>query len=279
MAYSDWQLNRLRDALRAYHDYGGKSLKEDFNWNSVAEGIAVELERDDLPVAAERLRQFVEGNRSKDSSMRKFGTLKPESLEAVVEFALKLRLLFPEELEEPAPSLHAPQRLLEYLDTTASRMRVVTPVIFDGRYKARVIEERVFREFDLTLHRSTEPGTMLVTKTEEAFDKNLLDKIDKWDPEERRANCRKRTVYAGWAVFTPEDNMMVFLKEDDNRKNLYQFTLAADWYAPQTVAERLFLLRHNYPVEMENTNRDEEQILHAILQETQRNIVVFRRVV
>ena len=44
MAYSDWQLNRLRDALRAYHDYGGRSLKEDFNWNSVAEGIAVELE-------------------------------------------------------------------------------------------------------------------------------------------------------------------------------------------------------------------------------------------
>ena len=72
--------------------------------------------------------------------------------------------------------------------------------------------------------------------------------------------------------------MMVFLKEADNRKNLYQFTLAADWYAPQTVAERLFLLRHNYPIDMENTNRDEEQILQAILQETQTNIVVFRRV-
>ena len=72
--------------------------------------------------------------------------------------------------------------------------------------------------------------------------------------------------------------MMVFLKEADNRKNLYQFTLAADWYAPQTVAERLFLLNHNYPVQLENTNRDEEQILHAILQETQTNIVVFRRV-
>jgi hypothetical protein len=49
-------------------------------------------------------------------------------------------------------------------------------------------------------------------------------------------------------------------------------------YAPLTVAERLFLLKHNYPVQLENTNRDEEQILHAILQETQTNIVVFRRV-
>jgi hypothetical protein len=191
---------------------------------------------------------------------------------------VKLRLLLPEELEEPAPSLHAPQRLLEYLDITTARNRVVTPVIFDGRYKARVTEQRVFREFDLTLHRSSVPGMMTVTKTEEVFDKNLLDKIDKWDPEERRANCRKRTVYAGWVIFTPEDNMMVFLKEADNRKNLYQFTLAADWYAPQTVAERLFLLKHNYPIEMDNTNRGEEHLLPAILQETERNIVVFRRV-
>ena len=125
MAYSDWQLNRLRDALRAYHDYGGRSLKEDFNWNSVAEAIAVELDRDDLPVSAERLRQFVEGNRSKDGAMRKFGTLKPESLEHVVAFAMKLRLLLPEELEEPAPSFHAPQRLLEYLDTRNDRVRVI----------------------------------------------------------------------------------------------------------------------------------------------------------
>ena len=133
---------------------------------SVAEGISVELERDDLPVGAERLRQFVEGNRSKDSSMRKLGTLKPESLELVVKFAVKLRLLLPEELEEPAPSIHAPQRLLEYLDTTAKRMRVVTPVIFDGRYNARVTEQRVFREFDLTLQRSSEQAMMSVTKTE-----------------------------------------------------------------------------------------------------------------
>jgi len=158
-------------------------------------------------------------------------------LEAVVEFALKLRLLFPEELEEPAPSLHAPQRLLEYLDTTAARMRVVTPVIFDGRYKARVIEQRAFREFDLTLHRSSEPGMMPVTKTEEVFDKNLLDKIEKWDRRSGGPTAAKRTIYAGWAIFTPEDNIMVFLKEADNRKNLYQFTLATEWYAPQTVAK------------------------------------------
>jgi hypothetical protein len=277
MAYSDWQLNRLRDALRAYHDYGGKDQGEDYNWNSVAEGIAEWLDLKDPPVSSERLRQFVEGNRSKDGSMRKFGTLKPESLEHVIRFAFERRLLIPEELEEPAPEIHAPQRLLEYLNK-GERARVVPSVIFDGRYTARVVEDRVYREFDLTLHRPHERGLLLVTKSEEAFEKSLLEKASTWNPEERREHCRKRTLYAGWAIFTPEDNMMVFLKEKDNGKNLYQFTLAADWYAPDTVVERLFLLRHQYPVEMENTNQSDEQILDSIMQETKGNIVVFRRI-
>ncbi len=51
---------------------------------------------------------------------------------------------------------------------------------------------------------------------------------------------------------------MVFLKEADNGKNLYQFTLAADMsYQPGATVERLVLLRHDYPIELEDTNRDD----------------------
>jgi hypothetical protein len=278
MAYSDWQLNRLRDALRAYHDYGGKRLSQKFNWKDVAEAMAEELRLQDPPVAAERLRQFVEGNRSKDGAMRKFGSLKPESLEQVVAFVMSAGLLRPAEFEERAPSFQAAQRLLEFFDPSGRRLHVYTAAIFEGRYKARVIEERVFREFDLMLHHPSEPALMEVTNTEEVFDKKLLSQADKWDPEERRDHCRKRTVYAGWAIFTPEGNVMVFLREAaNNGKNLHQFTLAADWCAPGTLTERLYLLRHDFPIEMEDTNLDQEQILRSILHETEKNIVVFRR--
>jgi hypothetical protein len=277
MAYSDWQLNRLRDALRAYHDYGGKRLSQKFNWNDVAEAIAEELRLPDPPVAAERLRQFVEGNRSKDGAMRKFGTLKPESLEQVIAFVMSAQLLRPAEFEEREPSFQAAQRLLDFFDPGGTRQHAYTSAVFEGRYRARVIEDRVFREFDLTLHRPSEPAVMEVTNTEEVFDRKLLDQADKWDPQERRDHCRKRTLYKGWAVFTPEGNVMVFLRETDNGKNLHQFTLAADWYAPQTLAERLFLLRHEYPIEMEDGNLSQEQVMHSILQETEKNIVVFRR--
>ena len=88
---------------------------------------------------------------------------------------------------------------------------------------------------------------MQVTKTEEVFDKSLRIVSTSGTPSSGAPTAASARSMAGWAIFTPEDNMMVFLKEADNRKNLYQFTLAADWYAPQTVAERLFLLRHDYP--------------------------------
>lgn len=277
MAYSDWQLNRLRDALRAYHDYGGKRLSQRFNWKDVAEAIAEELRLQDPPVAAERLRQFVEGNRTKDGSMRKFGSLKPESLEQVVAFVMSAGLLRPVEFEERQPSFQAAQRLLEFFDPSGSRMHVSTSALFEGRYKARMLEDRVFREFDLTLHHPSEPAVMEVTKTEEVFDNRFLEQADNWEPEERRNHCRRRTLYGGWAIFTPEGNVLVFLRETDNGKNLHQFTLAADWCAPQAPAERLYLLRHDYPIEMEDTNLDQAQILRSILQETEKNIVVFRR--
>lgn len=277
MAYSDWQLNRLRDALRAYHDYGGRRLSQNFNWKDVAEAIAEELRLQDPPVAAERLRQFVEGNRSKDGSMRKFGSLKPESLERVVAFVMSAGLLRPVEFEQREPSFQAAQRLLEFFDPSGTRMHASTSAIFEGRYKARVLEERVFREFDLTLHHPSEPTVMEVTNTEEVFDKKLLEQADKWEPQDRRKHCNRHTLYGGWAIFTPEGNVLVFLREPGSGKNLHQFTLAADWCAPQTPAETLYLLRHDYPIEMEDTNLDQAQILRSILQETEKNIVVFRR--
>jgi len=277
MAHSDWQLNRLRDALRAYHDYGGKRLSQKFNWKDVAEAMAEELRLQDPPVAAERLRQFVEGNRSKDGAMRKFGSLKPESLEQVVAFVMSAALLRPAEFEERQPSFQAAQRLLDFFDPSGTRKHAYTSAVFEGRYKARVLEERVFRDFDLTLHRPSEPAVMEVTKTEEVFKMEFLDQADNWDLEERRDRCRKRTLYGGWAIFTPEGNVMVFLREADNGKNLHQFTLAAEWCAPQTPAERLYLLRHDFPIEMEDSNLDQEQILRSILQETEKNIVIFRR--
>jgi hypothetical protein len=275
MRFSDWQLTRLRNALRAYHHHGRGSGGEFFNWKDVSEAIGLSTE---VEVSPERLRQFVEGNRSKDGALRKFQSMQPESLEAIVKFVTEENLVLPAELDEHAPSSHAAQRLLEYLDQSFDRVRLLPPVTFEGTYQARRADERSFVVWELTLQRPSAEGMMQVTKTEERYNAQFKDEYEGWTPEQRRDRRRSRTLYGGWAIFTPEDNVMVFLKEVDNGKNLYQFTLAADLsYAPESAVERLVLLHHDYPIELENTNREEPDILRSILQETEQNIFIFRR--
>ncbi len=141
-------------------------------------------------------------------------------------------------------------------------MRLLPPVIFEGTYQARRADERSFVVRELTLQRPSDEGMMQVTKTEERYNAQFKDEYDGWTPEQRRERRRSRTLYGGWAIFTPEDNVMVFLKEADNGKNLYQFTLAADMtYTPKSTVERLVLLHHDYPIELENTNREEPEML------------------
>ena len=97
MAYSEWQLNRLRDALRAYHAYTPTEDLGPFNWKDVSEAISLAT---DVTVPPERLRQFVEGNKTKDGTGRKFQSMQPQSLEAIAKFVTEERLLSPGELDD-----------------------------------------------------------------------------------------------------------------------------------------------------------------------------------
>ena len=138
MKYSDWQLNRLRDALRAYKGYGRDANGNLHSWSYVREAIAAETgyEIGSSPKSGtERLRQFVEGlyikeekQKQKQKEHRSF-TLNEDALDAVVKFVLSPDnpLLSEEELKEYVPEYHAPIRLLEYLDqfSGAERQEVV----------------------------------------------------------------------------------------------------------------------------------------------------------
>ncbi|MGH6677546.1 MAG: hypothetical protein ACREDL_01060 [Bradyrhizobium sp.] len=172
MRFSDWQLGRLRNALRAYHHHGRGSDGAYFNWKDVSEAINLSTE---VEVPAERLRQFVEGTRSKDGARRKFQSMQPESLEAIVKFVTEENLLLPAELEEHAPSSQAGQRLLEYLDQSFDRERVLPFATFDGTYQARRADETNFVVLELTLQRPIGEEMMQVTKTEERYAARFKD--------------------------------------------------------------------------------------------------------
>lgn len=304
MEYAEWQLTRLRNALRALHKHGrhqvedepkGKSKSERrLNWKYVAEeiwdaagpgflGLAddrdTETRRKRIKQFAERLRQFVEGNRNPDGvQRRKFQRMQPDSLAAIVKFVTGAGLLEPDELEERAPSSQAALRLLEYLDQGFDRVRTLPLLKFDGAYQARRVSDGEFTIHELTLERPSSDGMMQVTMTEEVFDAKLKDKFDRWKPQERYENRNSRILYGGWAIFTPEENIMLFLKGPSAR-NLYQFTLAADLqYRPDDAVQKLVLQHHHYPIELEDRNQDEPEMVRTVLQETAKNLLVFRRI-
>jgi hypothetical protein len=310
MEYAEWQLTRLRNALRAFHKHGrhevedadepkrkGENKRERrLNWKYVAEeiwdaagpgflGLADDRDTDNrrkrIKQFAERLRQFVEGNRNPDGvQRRKFQRMQPDSLAAIVKFVTGAGLLEPDELEERAPSSQAALRLLEYLDQGFDRVRTLPLLKFDGTYQARRKndDENEFTVQELTLERPSSDGMMQVTMTEEVFDAKLADKFDRWKPQERQENRDSLILYGGWAIFTPEENIMLFLKGPSAR-NLYQFTLAADLeYRPDDPVQKLVLQHHHYPIELQDRNQADPEMVRGVLQETAKNLLVFRRI-
>ena len=81
MRFSDWQLNRLRDALRAFHKWGRDPVDgRYFNWKDVSEAIFLSAE---VEVPPERLRQFVEGV-TKPGESRSYRRMQDDRLERCV---------------------------------------------------------------------------------------------------------------------------------------------------------------------------------------------------
>lgn len=275
MKYSDWQLNRLRDSLRAYHRYERSHDGEYFTWKDVSEAIN---EYTGVKVPPERLRQFVEGVNSKDGG-RKFPVPQDKSVEGIARFVTdeELCLISEDELKEFMPEKQAAFRLLEYLDQKVGAERIVPTEKIQGLYFAinKSEKEDQFIRRDLTLQRPTDDGLMQVVETEERFD---LKASSKRGARVRPNSCIK---HGGWAILTPEDNLLFFLKNELHGRNRYYFTMASDlihWEeGPMT---RLVLLRHDFPVELREIDvkgKAPLDVSSVAISQMLNNVLVFER--
>ena len=184
MRFSDWQLNRLRDALRAYHKFGRDPVDgRHFNWKDVSEAIFLSAE---VEVPPERLRQFVEGVKT-PSGGRRLLTMQDDRLDAIAKFATDedYGLISEAELREHAPSWHAAQRLLEYLKQDFDTERILPPSTLEGTYRNGRIDEDNYVVRELTLQRASDDGLIQLVQIEDSYD--LLDgmQFDDFTPEKR----------------------------------------------------------------------------------------------
>ena len=287
MRYSDWQLNRLRDALRAYHRFGRDPVDgRRYNWKDVSEAINLST---DVEVPAERLRQFVEGIKTPEGG-RRFLTMQDDRLEAIVKFATDEdnALITEAELREHAPSWHAAQRLLEYLKQAFDTERILPPVTLEGTYRYAWFEPNTghgdsghedFVVLDLTLQRASDDGLIQLVQTEDSYDLLAGPQFEDWSPQQRDEARNSRVTYGGWAILTPEDNLLMFLKNERNGRNCYYLTVASDLsHASQNPVQRLMLLRHDYPLELEEGKEPEPERRSAVLDAVRNNVALFNRI-
>ena len=178
--------------------------------------------------------------------------MQDDRLEAIVKFATDedYGLISEAELREHAPSWHAAQRLLEYLKQDFDTERILPPSTLEGTYRNGRIDEDSFVVRELTLQRASDDGLIQLVQIEDSYD--LLDgmQFDDFTPEKREEVRDSRIVYGGWAILTPEDNLLMFLKKERTGHNCYYLTVAAEnWHSLQAPAAALALLRHDYPIE------------------------------
>lgn len=314
MCYSNWQLNRLRDALQAYHLYehvndssyynpidiiededrrekhkekqkkAKEKIKRYFTWFDVREAIieytGVEVGKNQR---GEHIRKFVEGSGYTDEGRKKFPTMKDMWLDAIRDFVTHedIDLLSMDEINESIPGYQAPMRLLDYLDQDFDGGRNIPVERLQGRYLAQLIDDDEFIVRELTLQRPSVKGLIQVIETENSFDKGMACQFEEMTLEDRRKMRASQIKHSGWAILTPEDNLLFFLKSESSYLNRYYFTLALDLLAWQdSPMTQIYLLHHDFPLEIEEHEKQAGQQQNAgkVSSEMTKNILLYHRI-
>jgi hypothetical protein len=274
MAFSDWQLFRLRNALSAYHDYGEGSSGDAFNWKDVTEAISLAT---DVTIPPERLRQFVDGVNTAEGT-RKYPV--PKNIDAVAAFATheEYRLLSEAELHEYAPDRHAALRLREYLHT-GLKVRTLPLSMLEGTYKSKRFEAEDYVVRDLKLLRVSEDGIIQLAMIEDAYDNLTGAQFDDLTPKKRLKARQNQNLYSGWAIVTPEDNLMFFLKNADDNSNCYYLCLASDLsHSSRSPVTGFALMYYDFLAEVDDGTPLEPKRMPAIATAVGERIWLFERI-
>jgi len=101
-----------------------------------------------------------------------------------------------------------------------------------GTYRNRKIEGEEFAVRELTLQNSSEDGLVQVVVTEAFYSHDAEHLFDEWSRQQRHDEQYTHFKYSGWALITPEANLLFFLKEGSYQGNRYYVTVASDLDRP-----------------------------------------------
>lgn len=271
----DWQLEKVRTALRAHRTYTPGKSGRGLTWLELVADIEAYTS---VVMSDEVARQFVQGTNRKSQNPVRYRRPDPENLAAIVSYLMHsdIGALSEDELEEEAFAYQAPLRLLEHLAQDFDGDRVLLPRGLTGRYSAAAATGGRITATVLALQQESETGIIRVSETSEIYDHPGAVALRDWRRQDRRNSFRARRSAEGWAVLTPEDSLLFFMKDRPYGRNHY-WTLAADadLWADGPVG-RLLLLRHDYPAEL-GEGRDTAAAKQALSEHFLASLFAFER--
>lgn len=256
---SDWSEQQTKLVKTALRDYQSRTAegRRKLSWAGVQADIK-DITGVDMG-GKDTLRQFVDGGRSAPVAARRA---------AIVAFLTHpdVDALSLGEFLEPADPFHAPKRLLEYLgpgpdDSLESPLRCLC-----GTYESQ-------RERNERLH------TIRLTLRAHADDRILSVKEihEKVKIPARADALQTRKESTGWCAFTPEDNILFFLKEEQYGTNHYYHLVSDVDIWTEKPRPGFVLLRYDYP---HNTGSfdDAAVMLSLAMGELKNDALFFRKV-
>lgn len=261
-SFSHWQILLLRDALEAYRRFtvDHETLKRPLSWNALRERIAeytgVEFGKDDL-------RQFVEGKKQGHGNFR---VPKMDRLRAILRFLTDedISILTLEEFQKAElVSVHAPLHLSRFLVSLSEPVPIEFPRSLIGQYEAIGSSEgRVLRKHLHVLFEG--PGFASVSEIHEVYNISLppstptSNRLRKMIAARARPDARIR--HSGWALITPEDNMLAFVKNIDTHENHYWKLAVEHPIWEEGIVTELLLNKFDWPPYLEMESPDKAAI-------------------
>jgi len=256
---SDWSEQQTRLVKTALRDYQSRTVegRRKLSWAGVQADIK-DITGVDMG-GKDTLRQFVEGGRNAPVAERRA---------AIVSFLTHpdVDAMTLDEFRAPGDPVHAPKRLLEYLglgldEPLASPLRSLC-----GAYESQW--EHNFRRHTirLTLREHADERILNVTEVHE--------KAKVPAGKDALQNCKEST---GWCAFTPEDNILFFLKEAQYGSNHYYHLVSdVDIWTDKPRAS-FVLLRYDYPHNTRTADEAAVMLAHAH-DELKKDALFFRKV-
>ncbi|MCS0397889.1 hypothetical protein ND972_13895 [Vibrio diabolicus] len=213
--YSDRQLNQIRDALRIFKRYEKREDGKSYSWQDVHAAIThltgYEI-GESQKLGAEVIRKFVEGEPRKDG-VRHFS--KPEWVSYAVEFLTHddVLVITEDEIEGYHDNLKVAHFLTNYLHGADKYKSGAIPK--SGAYTSGKQKMGDFIVSELYLENQVNPFVYEASLIMNYYSSDSDELYEEWTDKEKLDERAAYYLSSGWAVHTPEDELIMVLKTTD----------------------------------------------------------------